>query len=58
EQIAIQIDEEVSKLIGNALKSARKIIKEQGTKLELVAKQLLTKETIERKEFEGLMKTT
>jgi cell division protease FtsH len=55
EQVAIQIDQEVSKLIGNALKSAQKIVKERRAKLEIVAKQLLSKETIERKEFETLM---
>lgn len=56
EAVAIKIDEEVSKLISNALKTAQKIVKDERPKLDLIAKRLLQKETIERKEFEELMK--
>jgi len=55
EAVALEIDKEVSRLISDALKTAQKIVKEQKEKLELIAKQLLKKETIERKEFETLM---
>lgn len=56
EAVAMQIDQEVSKLISNALKTAQKIVKDEKPKLDLVAHRLLEKETIERKEFEELMK--
>ena len=56
EGIAFQIDKEVAKFIDNAHQTARKIISEERKRLDLIAKQLIKKETIERKEFERLMK--
>ncbi len=56
EEIAAQIDEEVKTFIHNAQKTAEKILKQRKTKLKQIAEQLIKKETIERKEFERLMK--
>jgi cell division protease FtsH len=56
EEIAAQIDKEVAKFINNAYHTAKKILTEKRKKLDQIAKQLIKKETIERKEFERLMK--
>jgi cell division protease FtsH len=56
EETANQIDKEISKLINNAYKTAKKILIEKRKRLDLIAKQLIKKETVERKEFERLMK--
>ena len=58
EAIAAQIDQEVSNLISNGLKTALRIVKEEATRLEKIAQALLKKETLERKEFEKLMSST
>ncbi len=54
EDIAAKIDEEVKKLINEATDTARKVIAKNRGKLDLIAKTLLEKETIEGKEFEKL----
>ncbi len=56
EETASQIDKEVSKLINNAEHAAKKILTEKRKKLNQIAKVLIKKEVIERKEFESLMK--
>jgi len=56
EKIAEKIDEEVSKIINSCYNKAKEIIKKNTDKLEKIAKLLLEKETIERKEFEKLFK--
>jgi cell division protease FtsH len=56
EKIAAQIDDEVEKFIKNAQKTTEKILKQKKTKLTQIAKQLIEKETIEKEEFEKLMK--
>jgi cell division protease FtsH len=56
EKVAIDIDKEVGKLIKSAEKEASKIIKEKKKLLEKIAKTLMQKETIEREEFEKLIK--
>jgi cell division protease FtsH len=56
EEVANQIDKEVSRFIDNALHTAKKILMEKRKKLDQIAKTLIKKETIERKEFERLMK--
>jgi len=56
EEVAAQIDKEVAKFIDNAFRTAKKILTEKRKKLNQIAKQLIKKETIERKEFERLMK--
>jgi len=56
EKVAADIDNEVEKFIRDAQKTAEKILKTRKSKLTQIAKQLIKKETIERKEFEELMK--
>jgi len=56
EEVASQIDKEVSRLIDDAHKKAKKIIIDNRKKLDQIAKVLVKKEVIERKEFERLMK--
>ena len=55
EKVAEEIDKEVAKLLGNARKTAEKILKKKKTTLEKIAKILVEKETIEREEFERIV---
>ena len=55
EKVAEQIDVEISRFIAEARQMAEKIIDEQKEKLEKVVAVLLTKETLERKEFEEIV---
>ena len=55
EKIAQQIDDEVSTFLMKAYKVAAELIKKEKSRLEKIVKVLLTKETIEREEFEALM---
>jgi len=55
EKIAAEIDKEVERLIRNAQKTAQKILQQKKKKLNEIAKTLIKKETIERKEFEELV---
>ena len=54
EKVAAEIDKEVSKFIKNAEGQARKILLKKKNLLDKVAKILISKETIERGEFEKL----
>lgn len=56
EAIAAKIDSEVTKLLNNAEKTARKILVSKKKKLEKIAKKLIEKETIEQEEFKKLIK--
>jgi len=56
EEVAAQIDKEVTKFIDNAFHMAKKILTQKRKKLDQIAKELIKKETIERKQFERLMK--
>ncbi|MBL7155345.1 MAG: ATP-dependent zinc metalloprotease FtsH [Candidatus Portnoybacteria bacterium] len=56
DEVAAQIDKEVAKFIDNAFRTAKKILSEKRKKLDQIAKVLIEKETIERKEFASLMK--
>ena len=56
EEVASQIDKEVSNFINEAHKKAKKILTENRKKLNQIAKELIKKEVIEKKEFERLMK--
>ncbi len=56
EKTAIEIDNEVKKLIIEATKRAEKIIKENKKQIEVLAKTLLEKEVLEKEEFEKIMK--
>jgi cell division protease FtsH len=55
EKTAIEIDNEVKRLIDEATKKAEKIIKENKKQIEILAKTLLEKEVLEKEEFEKLM---
>jgi cell division protease FtsH len=56
EEMAAKIDKEVSSFIDNAQKTAEKILSQKKTLLGKIAKVLIEKETIEKEEFEKLMK--
>lgn len=56
EKIAAKIDEEVEKFIKNAQNTAKTILAKKKTLLEKIAKTLIEKETIEKEEFESLIK--
>ncbi len=55
EQVAKDIDLEVSALINTAHQRARQLLNENRAKLDIVARTLLSKETLEQKEFEDLL---
>jgi cell division protease FtsH len=56
EKVALQIDEEVRELIGNAYIIAREIMSENTGRLKLIADELIAVETIDESRFEELMK--
>jgi cell division protease FtsH len=56
EKVAAQIDKEVEKFVKDAENQARKILIKKRKLLEKIAKTLIEKETIEREEFERLVK--
>jgi len=56
ETVATQIDEEVARITKEAHQKAKKILAKRRTKLNQIAKVLIEKETIEKEEFEQIMK--
>ena len=56
EKVAAQIDKEVENFIKTAENTAKKILNKKKRELEKVAQALIEKETIEREEFENLIK--
>jgi len=56
EETAAKIDKLTQEYIAKSLERARKLLRQKKDKLEEVANTLLTKETLEREEFEELMK--
>ncbi len=56
EAIAAEIDKEVDVVVGDALKLAKKILKENRPALDAIAETLKKQETIERAEFEKIVK--
>lgn len=54
EKIAEQIDEEVTRLINQAMKTAEHIVRSKRDKLDTIVARLLEKETIEQDDFESL----
>ena len=57
EKVSEEIDAEVRRLINNAFKIAKKIITQKRTLLDKIAKRLIEVETIEKDEFEQIMKS-
>ena len=56
DQVAMEIDREVSDFIDNAYKTAQEILTQKRALLEKITKTLIKKESIEKEEFEKLMK--
>ena len=56
EEVAAKIDKEVARLIEVSRKRAESILKQRKSLLEKIAKTLIEKETIEKEEFEKLVK--
>lgn len=56
ESVASQIDEELKKILSEAHEKAKKVLAENRAKLDEIARVLIEKETIEKEEFEKLMK--
>jgi len=56
EEVAAQIDKEVAKFIKDAEQKSKKILTKNKKLLEKIAETLIKKETIEREEFEELIK--
>jgi cell division protease FtsH len=52
-----EIDTEVKKILADAYSDARKIVGDRRAELELIARQLIEKETIDRESFESLLLT-
>ena len=55
EHLASQVDEEVKKIIDKSFEEAKKILRENKEKLDLVATELLRVETLEGSEFEEIV---
>jgi cell division protease FtsH len=55
EDVAKEIDEEVRKFMGDALKEAKDVIKKHRSALDRIAEILIERETIERDEFEDVI---
>jgi cell division protease FtsH len=55
EQVGDLIDKEVSKIMKDAHQKAEKIITEHRPLLDIIAKRLIEKESIEREEFESIL---
>ncbi len=56
EETAAKIDKEVSKIIKDAYQKAKNVLKNNFETLERIAKTLMEKETLEKEEFEQLLK--
>ncbi len=56
ESVATEIDKEVSTIIQKAYKAAKEIIMKRKNVLEAIAKALMEKETLERDDFDALIK--
>lgn len=57
EQTAQIIDGEIKKLLDDAHKQAEKLLRENLSILEILAQELIKKETLEKEEFEEIVKT-
>ncbi|MFH1956776.1 MAG: ATP-dependent zinc metalloprotease FtsH, partial [Patescibacteria group bacterium] len=57
EEVAKEIDSEVRELMNNALKEATKVLQKHRKILNAIAEKLIEKETIERDEFDAILKS-
>ena len=55
ETVAFQIDSEVKKLVSSGLATAKKVLAQKIATLHKIAKELISKETLEQKEFYTLV---
>jgi len=55
EKVAAKIDEEISGFIDRAFKTASELVRKHRKHLNIIAEELMKKETIERAEFEALV---
>jgi len=55
EEVASKIDREIEELIHEAHRKTQQVLKTHRKKLDLIAKVLIEKETIEKEEFDSLM---
>jgi cell division protease FtsH len=55
EATAREIDEEVKRILGNAYASAKQILRENRGKLDVIARELLEKETLDAKTFKAMV---
>jgi len=56
EETAAKIDKEVAGILKKCYNRTKKLLKKNKDKLERVTKELIKKETLEKEEFEKLMK--
>ncbi len=56
EKISSEIDAEVKKIIDSAYQTAQKVLTEKREALDAIAKRLIEKETIERAEYEDILR--
>jgi cell division protease FtsH len=56
EKVGAEIDAEVSKIMKEAMEKAEKTIKDNKNLLDAIAKKVMEVETMERAEFEELLK--
>ena len=55
EEVAAEIDKEVKKIVDERYNLARHLLKENRDMLDVLAHELLEKETLDEKEFEEIM---
>ena len=55
DQVALLIDQEVKKIIDDCYKEAKKIISKEKKLIEVLANELITKETLTKEEIERLV---
>jgi ATP-dependent Zn protease len=56
EHVSAKIDQEVSKIMNEALAKARELLSTHRKVLDAIAEELIAKETLEQKEYETLVK--
>ena len=55
EHLAAKVDDEVKRIIDESFARAKKILRENKEKLDLVATELIKKETLEAEDFKAIM---
>lgn len=57
-QTKAKVDEEIKQLVNNSYQKAKEILKKEKKSLDAVAEKLISKETLDRKQFEEIIKNT